>query len=117
MTGILGAMYAIHVEVHTHQLEYVRVDLATLSEVIPRVSDCRVEHVRAPNRPHPLCIGVVFVSAASISAAGSGVLEAVRTVLKDVSGRAHAEFSLPGSGRQRGLCHGVVSVRPGPSER
>lgn len=109
-------MYAIHLEIHSHQVGYARVDLDALTEAIPRVSDCRVEHVRAPKRPHPRSIGVIYVSAPSISAAGTGVLEAVRVVLKEAGGPTRAELSVPDIDRPRGLCHGVVSVYPGGSE-
>jgi len=105
-------MYAIHIEDHCHQPRYHRVNLDTLAELIPQVSDCRVEHVSASGPSHPQRVGVVFVSAPSIPAAGAGVLKAVRRTLKEAHDKGRAELHLPESGGRRGICHGVIAVHP-----
>jgi hypothetical protein len=108
-------MYAIHIEDHCHQPRYHRVNLDTLAELIPQVSDCRVEHVSASGQSHPQRVGVVFVSAPSIPAASAGVLKAVRRALKDAHDKPRAELHLPESGGRRGICHGVIAVHPASS--
>ncbi|MFF7279593.1 hypothetical protein [Streptomyces griseorubiginosus] len=105
-------MYVIHIEDHCHQPRYHRVNLDTLAELIPQVSDCRVEHVSASGHVHPQRVGVVFVSASSIPAAGAGVLKAVRRALTEAQDRSRAELHLPESGGRRGVCHGVIAVHP-----
>ncbi|MFE7271837.1 hypothetical protein [Streptomyces sp. NPDC057623] len=106
-------MYAIHLEADSCQLDRSQINFGELAHVIPRVSGCRVEHMCAAELPHSRHMGVVFVSADSIVAAGAAVLQAVRYLLKDSGSRARPELRAPAVGGQHGLCHGVVSVRAG----
>ncbi|MFD7717081.1 hypothetical protein [Streptomyces sp. NPDC059814] len=98
-------MYAIHLET-----ESSRVDLDELADAVSHVSLCRVEHVYAARPPHTRQLGVIFVLAASGAAAGDGVLEAVRHLLKEDGRPDRAEFRPPDIARREGLCHGVVRI-------
>ncbi|MFE5486102.1 hypothetical protein [Streptomyces sp. NPDC056527] len=96
-------MYAIHLEVP-------RIDPGELARAVSQVSSCQVEHVYLPRLPEPEQRSVVFVSADSAPEAGTGVLAAVRFLLRPPVGRMRVELRVPRAGRDVGLCHGVVSV-------
>ncbi|WP_137988572.1 hypothetical protein [Streptomyces vilmorinianum] len=104
-------MYAIHLEVPPGEFGEARIDPGELARVVPQVSSCQVEHVYRPRLPEePDQRSVVFVSAASAPEAGTGVLAAVRFLLRPPAGRVRVELRVPREGRDVGLCHGVVSV-------
>lgn len=103
-------MYAIHLEVP-------RIDPGELARAVSQVSSCQVEHVYLSRLPEPEQRSVVFVSADSAPEAGTGVLAAVRFLLRPPAGRVRVELRVPRAGRDVGLCHGVVSVVPAVDDR
>ncbi|MEV4944195.1 hypothetical protein [Streptomyces sp. NPDC053755] len=103
-------MYAIHLEVPPGEFGSARIDPDDLARVVRQISSCQVEHVYLPRPPEPDRRSVVFVSAASAPEAGTGVLAAVRFLLRPPSQRVRVELRMPRKGRDLGLCHGIVCV-------
>ncbi|WP_405879922.1 hypothetical protein OG762_15550 [Streptomyces sp. NBC_01136] len=112
-------MYAIHIVERAENASASEnlFGFGELSDVLPQVSACRVEHVFASPSPKPAAApgnfgrsGVVFVSAPSADAAGVAVLAAVHRLITRLNGQFVAELRQPEKGEGAGLCHGVVSV-------
>lgn len=109
-------MYAIHIEVSPPGPGPALFGLEQLTAEASRVPGCVVEHFYQPAQPHRGRLGVLFVSAASAEVAGSCVLAAARTLLREPPHTTRASLRIPPPGTSSRMCHGVVSVPAGHRE-